>query len=284
VRSFWIAVGCAVAVLIALNLILFTVDETKQAVITQMGRPVRSIADPGLHVKLPYPVQTAHYFDDRLLVYDSAPTEILTEDKKNLVVDNYARWRIVDPLLFMQTVRDENGAQARLDDIIYSELRVELGKHDLQEVVSTAREQLMKIVTDRCDERARDYGISIMDVRIKRADLPEENERFVYERMRAERRRKANMYRSEGEEEALKIRAQTDKEKTILLAEAYRSAQETRGEGDAAATKIYAAALQADPEFYRFWRTLEAYRAALDTSTVLVLSPDSDFFRYLQRR
>lgn len=283
-RNFWIAVGCAVAVLIALNLVLFTVDETKQAVITQMGRPVRSIADPGLHVKLPYPVQTAHYFDDRLLVYDSAPTEILTEDKKNLVVDNYARWRIVDPLLFMQTVRDENGAQARLDDIIYSELRVELGKHDLQEVVSTAREQLMKIVTDRCDERARDYGISIMDVRIKRADLPEENERFVYERMRAERRRKANMYRSEGEEEALKIRAQTDKEKTILLAEAYRSAQETRGEGDAAATKIYAAALQADPEFYRFWRTLEAYRAALDTSTVLVLSPDSDFFRYLQRR
>jgi membrane protease subunit HflC len=284
VRSFWIAVGCAVAVLIALNLVLFTVDETKQVVITQMGRPVRSIADPGLHMKLPYPVQTAHYFDDRLLVYDSAPTEILTEDKKNLVVDNYARWRIVDPLLFMQTVRDENGAQARLDDIIYSELRVELGKHDLQEVVSTAREQLMKIVTDRCDERARDYGISIVDVRIKRADLPEENERFVYERMRAERRRKANMYRSEGEEEALKIRAQTDKEKTILLAEAYRSAQETRGEGDAAATKIYASALQADPEFYRFWRTLEAYRAALDTSTVLVLSPDSDFFRYLQRR
>jgi membrane protease subunit HflC len=284
VRSFWIAVGCAVAVLIALNLVLFTVDETKQVVITQMGRPVRSIADPGLHMKLPYPVQTAHYFDDRLLVYDSAPTEILTEDKKNLVVDNYARWRIVDPLLFMQTVRDENGAQARLDDIIYSELRVELGKHDLQEVVSTAREQLMKIVTDRCDERARDYGISIVDVRIKRADLPEENERFVYERMRAERRRKANMYRSEGEEEALKIRAQTDKEKTILLAEAYRSAQETRGEGDAAATKIYASALQADPEFYRFWRTLEAYRAALDTSTVLVISPDSDFFRYLQRR
>jgi membrane protease subunit HflC len=284
VRSFWIAVGCAVAVLSALNLVLFTVDETKQVVITQMGRPVRSIADPGLHMKLPYPVQTAHYFDDRLLVYDSAPTEILTEDKKNLVVDNYARWRIVDPLLFMQTVRDENGAQARLDDIIYSELRVELGKHDLQEVVSTAREQLMKIVTDRCDERARDYGISIVDVRIKRADLPEENERFVYERMRAERRRKANMYRSEGEEEALKIRAQTDKEKTILLAEAYRSAQETRGEGDAAATKIYASALQADPEFYRFWRTLEAYRAALDTSTVLVISPDSDFFRYLQRR
>jgi membrane protease subunit HflC len=284
VRSFWIALVSAVAVLIALNLVLFTVDETKQVVITQMGRPVRSIADPGLHVKLPYPVQTCHYFDDRLLVYDSAPTEILTEDKKNLVVDNYARWRIVDPLLFMQTVRDENGAQARLDDIIYSELRVELGKHDLQEVVSTAREQLMKIVTDRCNERARDYGISIVDVRIKRADLPEENERFVYERMRAERRRKANMYRSEGEEEALKIRAQTDKEKTILLAEAYRSAQETRGEGDAAATKIYAAALQADPEFYRFWRTLEAYRAALDSSTVLVLSPDSDFFRYLQRR
>ncbi len=283
-RSFWVAVGCAVAVLIAANLVLFSVDETKQVVITQMGRPVRSITDPGLHVKLPYPIQTAHYFDDRLLLYDSAPTEILTEDKKNLVVDNYARWRIVDPLLFMQTVRDENGAQARLDDIIYSELRVELGKHDLLEVVSTAREQLMKMVTDRCDRRARDYGISIVDVRIKRADLPEENERFVYERMRAERRRKANMYRSEGEEEALKIRAQTDKEKTILLAEAYKSAQEIRGEGDAAATKIYAAALQADPEFYRFWRTLEAYRAALDSSTVLVLSPDSDFFRYLQRR
>ncbi len=283
-RSFWVAVGLAVALAIVLNLFLYRVDETNQVVITQMGRPVRSVSEPGLHAKLPYPIQTAHYFDDRLLLYDSAPTEILAEDKKNLVLDNYARWRIVDPLLFMQTVRDENGAQARLDDIIYSELRVELGRHDLQEVVSSAREQIMKTVTDRCDDRAADYGISVVDVRIKRADLPEENERFVYERMRAERRRKANKYRSEGEEEALKIRAQTDKEKAIILAEAYKTAEEVKGEGDAAATKIYAEALEADPQFYRFWRTLEAYKASLDTSTVLVLSPESDFFRYLERR
>jgi membrane protease subunit HflC len=284
VRSFWVAIGVVVLAVIVLNLFLYRVDETEQVVITQMGRPVRSVTTPGLHVKLPYPIQTAHYFDDRLLLYDSAPTEILTEDKKNLVLDNYARWRIIEPLKFMQTVRDENGAQARLDDIIYSELRVELGKHDLSEVISTARGEIMSAVTARCDTRSRDYGITIADVRIKRADLPEENERYVYERMRAERRRKANKYRSEGEEEALKIRAQTEKEKTIILAEAYKSAQETRGEGDAAATKIYAQALQADPEFYRFWRTLEAYKTALDTTTVLVLSPDSDFLRYLQRR
>ena len=203
----------AILVLVALFLIsaTFQVDETNQAVITQMGKPVRTVQEPGLYFKIPYPIQDVNRFEDRLLVYDSAPTEIITQDKKNLVIDNYALWRIINPLKFMQAVNDENGAQSRLDDIIYSMLRVELGKYDLHDIVATSREEIMETVTRMCNDKALDYGIEVLDVRIKRADLPEENEKHVFDRMRAERQRIANQYRSEGEEEAVKIRAQTKK-------------------------------------------------------------------------
>ena len=270
------------AIIILLKFSLFAVDETRQAIVLQFGKVVRVIREPGLNIKTPF-LQTVRYFEDRIIEYDSAPTEIITKDKKNLFLDNYARWRITDPLKFMQTVRDENGAQRRLDDIVYSELRVELGRYDLNEIVSVRRDTIMHEVTERCNEMAQEYGISIIDVRIKRADLPEENEKAVFDRMRAERLREANRYRSEGEEEALKIRAQTDKEKVIILADAYKIDETNRGEGDAQALKIYADAFQKDPTFFRFVRTLEAYTKTLNNNTTIVISTESEFFRLLDK-
>jgi len=276
-----IIVVTLIVIFIILSLSLFTVDEKQQAIILQFGEPIRTIQEPGLNAKIPF-IQTVSYFEDRLLEYDDAPTEIVTKDKKNLVIDNYARWEISDPLQFMQAVRDENGAQLRLRDIVYSELRVELGRYDLIDIVSVHRDTIMEEITKRCDEKSQKYGISILDVRIKRADLPEENEKAVFQRMRAERIRQANQYRSEGAEEALKIRAQTDKERVIILAEAYKIAETNRGEGDARALKIYADAFQKDPTFYRFLRTLEAYKKTLNNNTTIVLSTESEFFRLLE--
>ncbi|MDV2503721.1 MAG: protease modulator HflC [bacterium] len=260
---------------------LFTVSEVQQVVVTQLGKPVREIRNPGLHFKLPF-FQQVLYFDKRLLEYDSAPTEIVTKDKKALVVDNYSRWRIIDPLLMLQTVRNENGAQARLDDIIYSELRLELGLHDLIEIVALKRKEIFRKVTAASNEKAKEYGIEVLDVRVKRADLPPENERAVYGRMRAERQRIARQYRSEGKEEALKIRSTTDKVKTILLADAYEQEQRLRGKGDAEALGIYAEAYERDEEFYSFLRTLEAYRGSLKENTTVILPPDSQFLRFLK--
>jgi len=172
----------------------FIVDQTQSALILQLGKPVRDVMKPGLNFKLPF-VQNVIFFDKRVLEYDSAPAEILTEDKKNLVVDNYAKWKIIEPLKFYQTVKNYYGAQSRLDDIIYSELRVVLGKHTLQEIVSLKRSEIMSLITKKCNEISHKYGIEILDVRIKRADLPPENERHVYDRMKAERKRQAKKYR-----------------------------------------------------------------------------------------
>ncbi|MCF7811006.1 protease modulator HflC [bacterium] len=268
--------------LVLINMVFYTVDETQQAVVIQMGKPVRTVYDSGLHIKLPFPIQSVVFFEKRILDYDSAPTEILTKDKKNLVVDNYAKWKIVDPLKYYVTVHDENGAQARLDDIIYSELRVQLGLHDLEEIVSTNRADLMKIVTKASDEKAVDYGIEVVDVRIKRADLPEQNERSVYERMRAERKRIANRYRSEGEEEALKIRAVTDSLKIVIMADAYKQSMILKGQAEASAIEIYAKSYGRDAEFYEFLRTLEAYKTIIDSNTVIVLPPDTDLLKYFK--
>jgi len=271
-----------IAAFILLAFIFYVVDEKEQVVILQMGKPVRTVTAPGMHMKLPWPIQNVVKFDDRLLDYDTQPTDVLTKDKKYLIVDNFAKWRIADPLKFLQGVRDEKGAQSRLDDIIYSELRVQLGNHDMQEVITESREDIMQAVTRDSDLKARAYGIQIIDVRIKRADLTKENENAVYERMRAERQRIANQYRSEGEEEALKIRATTDKEKEIILAEAYREAQILRSKGEAKAIEIYANAFKRDPEFYEFVRTMDAYKKIFDDKTTIVLPPNSSIFKYLK--
>jgi len=275
-----VAIVLVLLVGVVLSGALFTIDETEQVIITQLGKYVRTVTEPGLNFKIPF-LQSVRKFEDRVLEYDAAAAPVITSDKKHLVIDNYARWKIVDPLKLYQTVRDESGAQARLDDIVFSELREEVARHTLTEIISVNRETIMEKVHKQCDEKAREYGIEVMDVRIKRADLPSEVARSVYARMKAERERIAKKYRSEGEEEAVKIRATTDKEKTILLADAYREAEKVRGEGDAGAITIYAEAFEKDPEFYAFVRTLEAYEKSLERDTTVILPSDSEFFRYL---
>jgi membrane protease subunit HflC len=276
-----LVVAIAIAVFGA-SLILFTVTEIQQAVVTQFGEPVRVITEPGLYFKLPDPIQKVNYFDKRLLDYDANPDPIYTKDKKILLLDNYARWRIVEPLVFMKALRTVDEATARLDDIVFSELRKELGQHELTEVVASNREEIMLDVTTRSDEAARPYGIEVVDVRVKRADLPPENEAYVFNRMRAEREREAKTYRAEGEEQALKIRAETDLEAASISAEAYEQSQGIRGEGDAEALKIYAAAYKNAGKFYEFTRTLEAYEKSLTENTVLVQPLDTEFFKFLQ--
>ena len=274
-----VIVVIAVALVLAAG-ILFTVDEKEQAIVTQLGKYVRTIKEPGLNYRIPF-IQKVHKFEDRILEYDSAAAKIITSDKKHLMLDNYARWRIVDPLKFYQTVRTQFGAQSRLDDIVFSEIREELARHEMIEIISKNRASIMKKVGRQCNEKASEYGIEVIDVRIKRADLPQEVTHSVYARMQAERQRIAKKYRSEGEEEAVKIRAQTDKEKVILLAESYRTAEKLKGEGDGEAIKIYAQAFEQDPEFYAFTRTLEAYAKSLQKDTTVILPSDSEFFQYL---
>ena len=259
---------------------LFTVDETEQVIITQLGKYVRTVTEPGLNFKVPF-LQSAHKFEDRILEYDATAAEIITNDKKHLVIDNYARWKIVDPLKFYQAVRNEDGAQDRLDDIVFSEIREELARHTLTEIVSINREAIMETVHKQCDAKAREYGIEVVDVRIKRADLPAEVAGSDYSRMIAERERMAKKYRSEGEEESVMIKATADKDKTILLAESYRQAETLKGEGDAEAIRIYAEAFDKDPEFYAFLKTLETYEKSLISNTTVILPSDSDFFQYL---
>jgi membrane protease subunit HflC len=260
---------------------IIVVDETEQIVILQFGKPVQTITEPGLNFKFPAPIQVSNSFDKRLLEYDVPPEEILSRDKKSLIIDNYVRWRIVDPLLFLQTVRAIPTAKTRLDDIVYSELRQELGNHDMAEIITETRELIMEKVTIASNEETSKYGIEVIDVRIRRVDLPRENEASIYARMEAERKRQANKFRSEGEEEAQKIRAATDRDKTVILAEAYKTAQQIRGEGEAEALDIYATSFSKDPDFYEFLRTLETYEKVIDKKTTLVLPGDSKLFKAL---
>ncbi|MEE9240201.1 MAG: protease modulator HflC [bacterium] len=277
-------IGLLVVVVIAGILLMstfFTIREDQQAVVTRFGKPVRIIKSPGLNYRMPF-VEEVTVFSTRLLEYDSSPTEIITQDKKTLKVDNFSRWRISDPLLFLQTVVNETGAQSRIDDIIYSELRLELGRKILLDIVARERRSLMELVTSESNRKAARYGIEIVDVRLKRADLPPENLKAIFGRMRAERERIARRYRSEGKEEAQKIRAETDRERDILLADAYEKEQEVKGEGDAQSIDISAQAFGQDAEFYSFNKSLEVYRASLKEKTTLLLQSDSEFLQFLQ--
>ena len=269
-----------IAALILVQASCYIVDEREQVVVTEFGQPIRTVQTPGLNFKIPF-IQQLHTFEDRLLYSDADPRQIYTQDKKNLIVDNFARWRIADPLKFLVSVQNVSYAQSRLDDIIFSAVREELGQRTLTEIVATSREEIMKKVTDLSRDAAIALGIDIVDVRIKRADLPLENKANVFERMRAERTRQAKEYRAEGEEIATKIRAQTDLEVTTLTSEALQKSQLIRGEGDAEALRIYADAFEQDPRFFEFWRTLEAYEKTLGQGTTVVMPPSSDFFRYL---
>ena len=272
------------ALVIALtSMSMFTVHITQSAVLLELQKPKEIITEPGLYFKIPF-IQKVRYFSKQLLDNDSPPAEVITRDKKNLLIDNFSLWRITDPLKFLETVRSVNGARARLDDIVYSELRVEIGTHDLHAAVTESRETIMAKITEEANVKAAEYGIELADVRIKRIDLPPEIANSIFNRMRTERERIAKEYRSEGNEESTKIRATTDKEKTILIAEAYKQEQTVRGKGDAKAIKIYADALQKDPKFYAFIRSMEAYKTSLKNDTTILMTEDSDFLKFLNKQ
>jgi membrane protease subunit HflC len=260
----------------------YVVDLTETAIVVRLGKPVSTITEPGLKFKVPF-IEEVTYFDKRLLDYDVPPQDVITLDKKTIRIDNYGKWKIRDPLKVYEAFRSQQRALNRLDDIIYSELRVELGKHTLTEIVSLNRNELMAKVTKAAGAKASPYGIEILDVRIKRADLPDQNEKAVFARMQAEREREAKLYRSQGSEEAQKIRSSAEKEREILLATADKASQELMGDGDAAAFAIFAKAYKQDPEFFAFTRSMEAYKKTMDEKSMLVISPDSEFFRYLKK-
>lgn len=279
-RTIVIAITCAVALLVA-SQSLFTVDETEQAIVLQLGKPVAGPLGPGLHFKLPF-IQNVVTLDSRILQYDAKSADVLTKDKKTMVVDNYAKWRINDPLQFYRVLRTTGRAQSRLDDLVYAEVRVAIGNYTLDEVVSAKRAEIMSIVTNNVNDAVKNMGIQILDVRIKRTDLPPQNEKAIFGRMRAERERQAKLYRSEGQEESAKIKSRAEKERTVILADANRDSEKIRGQGDAEATKTYAEALNQSPEFYAFQRSLEAYKKSLHDNARVVLTPSSGFLKYMK--
>ncbi|MCJ8498970.1 protease modulator HflC [Desulfatitalea alkaliphila] len=272
-------VALAVIAVVAVQGIVI-VDETNQAIITQFGEYRRTINEAGLHYKIPF-IQKVSFLERRMLSSDALSQEYLTLDKKRAVVDHVTRWRIADPLEFFVTVRTEMGAQARLDDIVGSELRRQLAVHNLENVIADDREPIMELIAESSRLEAKRFGIHVVDVRIKRADLPPAVQQSVFQRMEAERKRESARYRAEGEERGALIRAEAERERTVILADAQEAAQTLRGEGDAQAIAIYAEAFNQDPEFYAFTRRLEAYEKLLGEKDILVLDSNSDFFKYL---
>ncbi|MYB76823.1 MAG: protease modulator HflC [Chloroflexi bacterium] len=279
-RTLTVIIALGALLLIIFSQVTFVVAETNQAIVLQLGEYRYTARDPGLYFKLPF-IQEAVYFDRRLLSSDAEPQEYLTLDKKRVIVDHVTRWRIIDPIKFFVSVQNETGARARLDDVVFSELRRTLATYNFDVIIASERENIMELVTIASSERALDFGIEVIDVRFKRADLPEEVEESVFNRMRAERAREANRYRAEGEEQGAEIMASADRERIVIVAEAEEQAAQIRGEGDAEAIAIYADALNQDPEFFAFRRRLEAYVKVLKQGDMIVLSPESEFFRYL---
>jgi len=249
----------------------FTVHQTQTALVLQLGEPLDEVYGPGLHFKLPF-IQKVVYFDSRVLDYEARSRDAFTVDKKAIVLDNYARWKIIDPLQFYRTMRTIPGAQARLDDVVYSQLRALVGAYTLTEVVSSHRASIMTEVTKKVSDLMKPFGVEVLDVRIKRTDLPAENQRAIFGRMRAERERQAKQYRSEGEEESTRIRSDADRQRALILAEAAREAQVERGKGDAQAAAVYAGAYSKSPDFYSYQRWLEAMRKSFKDNSRMVLS------------
>jgi membrane protease subunit HflC len=280
-------IGIAAGVIAAVVLIVvlscvYTIYPTDQVLLTQFGAPRAVITEPGLHFKLPF-LQYANFMPRQLLNLEAPSEEVIAEDKKRLVVDAFARWRIVDPLKFYQSVPNANQelAETLLAPILSSSIRGVLGSQNFAAMLSQKRGQLMRDIRDNMNEEAKAFGIVVVDVRIRRADLPQANSLAIYQRMQKEREREAAEYRAEGDETAQRVRARAEREKTVLLAEATRESDILRGKGDAEKTRILAEAFGQDPDFFAFWRSMQAYRDALKgDNTTLVLSPNSEFFRY----
>jgi len=277
--------AAAVAIVLFVWLSFYSIRETEFVLVTQFGRPLYTVTDAGLHMKWFF--QTANYFDRRLRVYNPRPSEFLTQDKKNLVIESYVVWKIDDPKRFVETVGDPTAAEMRLHDIVWSGLSATLGTHDLDSIISVNAETVkagdmmdhLSYATDRA--ALEQYGIRVVDVRIKRLNLPEQNKQSVFARMRAERDRIARQYRAEGEEQALSVRADADKQREEILSVAYKQAEKTRGEGDAESTRVYGQAYSRDPKFYKLIRTLESYKKILDDKTTAILSSDSELLKVL---
>ncbi|MEA5038581.1 MAG: protease modulator HflC [Clostridiaceae bacterium] len=281
----FLAIG-AVLVLLLLTLVVYQVDTTEFAIVTQFGNPVRVVENPGLQVKLPDPIQSVQRLDKRVQVYQTTSIELLTLDKKSVSLDYYGTWKITDPVTFLKTVKDKVGAESRLLDVFSSSLGVQLGKYNLDQLVNTDQEQLqldtiLNDATGYAKERAAEYGIEVVDAQIRVLNFPDANKQSVYDRMSAEREQMAQKYRSEGSEEAAKIRADAEKEQQVILAEAYAQAQQIKGEGDAEAIRIYGEAFQKDPAFYEFIRTLETYEKTIDGNTTLILPSTAEILKYL---
>ncbi|MCH8082253.1 MAG: protease modulator HflC [Proteobacteria bacterium] len=274
-----IAVGLALAVLAYMS--VFTVTQTDQALVLQLGEHKRTVKQPGLHFKLPF-VQNVIYLDKRILNLDLKPEEIVSSDQKRMVVDAIARFRIIDPLLTFQTRRNERGVSQALETMVSSSVREVLAREQFITLLSGERADLMKQIRDSVNEAAHSFGVEIIDVRLRRVDLPARNSQSIYERMNTARRQEAQEIRAEGQEQALRIRAEAERERTILLANAERDGQILRGQGDSEAVRIFAEAFGRDVEFFEFYRSMQAYKVALQPGdTTLVLSPNSEFFKYL---
>lgn len=279
-----IFLGVVLFALALVSMSMYTVDKRQFAIVRQFGEIKRVIKEPGLNFKIPL-VQNVTFFEKRILTMDTPePERFITSEKKNVLVDLFVKWRISDPQLFLESVGgDERRATTRLEQTVNSGLREEFGKRTVHEVVSGQRDDIMEQMRVKADQDARKIGVQILDVRLKRVDLPTEVSESVYRRMEAERKRVANELRSEGAAEAEKIRADADRQREVIIANAYRDAQRVKGDGDAKATAIYAEAFGADPDFYAFYRSLQAYRQSFaDKGDVLVVEPSSDFFKYLK--
>jgi membrane protease subunit HflC len=279
------AVAIAIVVLLIIaSLSLFIVDQRQNAIVFRLGEVVRVINQPGLYAKIPF-LDNTRFFDTRILTIDSAePERFLTSEKKNVLVDLFVKWRIIDVRSYYVSVGgDEARARTRLLQTINDSLRAEFGNRTVHDVVSGERDKIMELMRDRANEDASKIGVQVLDVRMKRVDLPQEVSESVYRRMEAERKRVANELRSTGSAESEKIRADADRQREVILAQAYRDAQRVKGEGDAKATAIYAGAYQANPEFYSFYRSIEAYKQSFrNKNDLLVLEPNSEFFKYLR--
>jgi membrane protease subunit HflC len=277
-------IGLIVAVVIGVlgSASVFTVQQTQQALVLQFGDPRAVVTEPGLHFKTPF-VQNVIYLDKRILALDSAAEELIASDQKRLVVDAFTRYRIVDPLQFYKSLQNQNRAQSRLAAVVSSSMRAVLGAEEFEAVVRDKRAELMTRIRARVNEQAKDFGIEIVDVRIRRADLPEANSQAIYRRMQTEREQEAAEFRARGQEVSRSIRAEADKRVTVLLAEATRDSEVIRGQGDACRNRVFATVYGQDPDFFAFYRSMQAYEKALeDNETTMVLSPDSAFFQFLK--
>jgi membrane protease subunit HflC len=267
-------------ILVSILSSLYTVDQREQAIVLQLGEAVRLVKEPGLHVKIPF-VQNVVKFDNRILDLNARPNEVIASDQKRLIVDAFVKYKIIDPLKFYQTVREERVLRQRLNTNLDSSLRQVLGSVPLSALLTGERSDIMNNIQRNVAERSKEFGIDVVDVRIMRADLPQENSKAIYKRMQTEREREAKEFRAQGAEEAQRIRARAEKERTIILAEAEKKAQILRGEGDAEANKVFSDAFSLDEDFFAFYRTMQAYRNTLKKEdTTMVLSPENEFMKY----